>query len=136
LPIYHLAATYEVDVEKPKPPEPPPEEPKPEPKEPEAAKAPEPPPKEAPKDSTPPPPPAAAQAAAVVTAPPDNEPVDFTNSFVTGNGETFAGGVTQAGGTSTTAVYDRHAQAGGVPGGTGTAHAPPKPAGPDLSRKA
>jgi len=122
-----LASTYEIEVAKPKEPEPPPkEEPKEEPKEPEPPpKAPPP----APKEATPPPPPAAAQAGAVLTQQPDpNEPVDFTNSFVTGNGAAFAGGVTQQGGTSATAVYNRHATAQGTPGGTGTAPAPPAPA--------
>jgi protein TonB len=122
-----LALTYDIDVEKPKPPEPPPE-PKEEPKE---EKAPPPP---APKEKAPPPPPAAAQAGAVLTQAPDDKPVDFTNSFVTGNSETYAGGVTQATGTSAAAIYDRNAQAGGVPGGTGTKPAPPAPPAPDRSR--
>ncbi len=127
-----LAATYEVEVPKEeKPPEPPPEPAKEEPKEePKAA-----PPKESPKDTAPPPPPAAAQAGAVMTQQPDpNEPVDFTNSFVSGSSATYAGGVTQTNGTSANAVYHRNAQAGGVPGGTGTAPVPPAPVGPDRSR--
>ena len=127
-----LASTIDIDVDKPKPLEPPPEVPKDEPKaEPKPVdKAPpvktnEPPPKEA----TPPPPPAAAQAGAVLTAKPDDAPVDFTNSIVVGNGESYAGGVTQAQGTSTVAVRNVNAQAGGVPGGTGTAPAPVAPPG-------
>ncbi len=128
-----LAATYEVEApkeEKPPEPEPVKEEPKDEPKL-------APPPKDTPKDTAPPPPPAAAQAGAVLTQQPDpNEPVDFTNSFVSGSSATYAGGVTQANGTNDKAVYDRHAQAGGVPGGTGTAPAPPAPVGPDRSRNA
>jgi protein TonB len=124
-----LASTYDIDVEKPKPPEPPPEIKEP----PKEEKAP-PPPVAAPKDKAPPPPPAAAQAGAVLTQKPDDTPVDFTNSIVTGNAETYAGGVTQATGTSTSAVYDRNAQAGGVPGGTGTKPAPPAPTTPDRSR--
>jgi protein TonB len=128
-----LASTYEIDVAKPKEPEPPPPEEvkKDEPK--EEPKAPPPP---APKENAPPPPPpAAAQAGAVLTKEPDpNEPVDFTNTFVSGSGATFAGGVTQAGGTSTQAVYNRNATAQGVPGGTGTAPAPPAPPAPDRSR--
>ena len=71
----------------------------------------------------------------MLTQQPDNGPVDFTNTFVTGAGDSYAGGVTQATGTSTTAVYDRHAQAGGVPGGTGTKPAPPAPPSVDRSRK-
>jgi len=117
-----LAATYDVEIEKPKPPEPPPpEETKVE------EKAPPPPPRAAapqPKDA-PPPPPAAAQAGKVLTQEPDpNTPVDFTNSFVVGSGDSYAGGVTQTNGTSSAAVYNRAAQAGGVPGGTGTKVAP------------
>ncbi len=88
----------------------------------------------APKEKAPPPPPSAAQAGAVLTAKPDDTPVDFTNSFVTGNAETYAGGVTQTTGTSAAAVYDRNAQAGGVPGGTGTKPAPAAPAAPDRTR--
>jgi protein TonB len=126
-----LAATYDIDVEKPKPPEPAPEPPK---EEPPVEKAPPPPP--AAKAAAPPPPPAAAQAGAVLTQAPDDTPVDFTNSFVTGNSEQYAGGVTQATGTSAVAVRDRNAQAGGVPGGTGTKPAPPAPVAQDLSRQA
>jgi periplasmic protein TonB len=120
-----LAMTYDIDV--PKPP-PPPETPAPEPPKPEE-KAPPP----APKDKAPPPPPAAAQAGKVLTQEPDDTPVDFTNSFVTGTADTYAGGVTQATGTSAKAVYDRSAQVGGVPGGTGAKPAPPAP-GVDRSR--
>jgi len=113
-----------IDVETLKPPEPPPPPP-PEPDPPkEVVKAPPP----APKDAPPPPPPAAAQAGRVLTQEPDpNEPVDLTNSFVQGNATTYAGGVTQAGGTSNTAVYNPNARATGVPGGTGAPQAPPAP---------
>jgi protein TonB len=131
-----LAATYEIEtLKEEKPPEPPPEPPKEEPK--EEVKAPPPAAKEAPKETAPPPPPAAAQAGAVLTQQPDpNEPVDLTNSFISGSSASFAGGVTQAGGTGTQAVYDRNARAGGVPGGTGTAAAPVVAAtGPDRSRR-
>jgi protein TonB len=123
-----LAGSYDIEVDKPKPPEPPPEPPK------EEAKAPPPPPAPAPKEKEPPPPPAAAQAGAVLTQAPDDKPVDFTNTIVTGNADTYAGGVTQATGTSKSAVYDRNAQADGVPGGTGTKPAPPAPPAPDRSR--
>jgi protein TonB len=118
----HLAATYDIEVDKPKPAAPP--APKEEPK--DEPKPPPPPPKAAPE--TPPPPPAPAMAGKVITAAPDpNVPVDFTNTFVVGNGDTYAGGVTQATGTSTTAVRDLNAQPGGVPGGTGTKPAPAAP---------
>ncbi len=123
-----LASTYDIEVEKPKPVETPPE-PKEEPKEEKA------PPPRAPKDTAPPPPPAAAQAGKVMTQAPDDQPVDFTNSFVTGNAETYAGGVTQTNGTSATAVRNLNAQAGGVPGGTGTKPAPPGPAVADRSHR-
>ena len=114
-----LASTYDVDVEKPKEPEPPPPEPPKE--EPKAEKAPPPP---APKQAAPPPPPpAAAQAGKVMTQEPDDTPVDFTNTFVTGTGETYAGGVTQATGTSwrDRGVQPRNsAKARRAPNGTGT----------------
>lgn len=118
----HLAATLDIEVEKLKPVAPlpePKEEPKEEPK-------PPPPPKAAPE--TPPPPPAPAVAGKVITAEPDpNVPVDFTNTFVVGNGDTYAGGVTQSTGTSTSAVRSLNAQPGGVAGGTGTRPAPAVP---------
>jgi protein TonB len=131
-----LWESYDIEmvkaVEPPPPPAPPPEEAKEEPK----AAAPPPPTRV--KDEPPPPPPAAAQASAVLTKEPDsNEPVDLTgNTFVNGTAETYAGGVTEQGGTSDKAVYDRNARAGGVPGGHGTgAVAAPAPA-PDRSRQA
>lgn len=145
-----LGTTYDIEVEKEPPPPPPPEPPKEEPepeKEPEPPKpveAPKPPPKPTPK---PPakaaapkeePAPAAAQAGKVLTQEADpDEPVDLTGEgFVTGNAETFAGGVTAAGGTSKTAVYDPNARPDGVPGGKGKAPAPPVNPGPDRSRPA
>jgi len=117
-----------IDIEPVKQEEPPPP-PAPEP--PKEEVKPEPQPvvqKEQPKDE-PPPPPAAAEAAKVLTQEPAKEdPLDFTgNTFVTGSGSTYAGGVTQAGGTSKTAVYNPAAVATGVPGGTGTAPAPAAP---------
>jgi len=116
-----LAQTYEVDVVKPveKPEEPPP--PPPEEKEPPKLV------KEAPKDEPPPPPPAAADAAKVLMAEPaKDEPVDLTgNTFLAGNADTAVGGVTQIGGTAKTATNNLAAVATGVPGGTGTAAAPP-----------
>lgn len=125
-------APYEMDVmkEAPPPPPPPEEEPKPEPPHDD--------PKPVVKESAPPPEPAVAQpaeAAKVLTAEPNpNEgPVDLTNTFVTGSGSTYAGGTTSANGTSKTAVYNPAAAPTGVPGGTGTASAPP-PRRDDKSR--
>ena len=124
-----------IEVELAPPPEPPPakeepkEEPKPEPPKeiPKDMKAPE-----APKDA---PVAAAAQAAAVMTSEtkPD-EPVDLTNSFVTGSGTSYAGGTTMAAGTGTAAVRAPTAAVTGTPGGTG--NGPPAQVGPDRSRNA
>ena len=77
----------------------------------------------------------AAQAGTVLTADPDpNAPVDLTGGFVSGSGTSYAGGVTQAGGTGKSAVYAPAARATGTPGGTGQpATSPP---GPDRSRGA
>jgi len=144
-----LATVYNIEVEKEPPPPPPPEPPK---EEPEPAKEPEPPkPVEAPKPPPTPrsqpaaksapkeePAPAAAQAGKVLTQEADpNEPVDLTGQgFVTGTSESFAGGVTAAGGTSKTAVYDPNARPDGVVGGKGKAPALPASPGPDRSRPA
>ncbi|HEY0468692.1 MAG TPA: energy transducer TonB [Polyangiaceae bacterium] len=125
----------QVDIDLTEPPPPPPEpipEPEPEPQ------APPPPHAAAPLPNTPaPPPPAAAEAGKVLTQDPDpNEPVDLTaDSFVNGTGDRFAGGVTNANGTSSSAVRDLRAQ----PDGVGKAPPPgpvAPPAGPDLSRAA
>ncbi len=129
-----LNVTYEIETVKepePPPPEPVKEEPKEEPK-PET-----PPPPKAPTDE-PPPPPAAAQASQVLTQEPaKDEPLDLTgNTITTGTGNQFAGGVTQAGGTSKTAVYNAAAVATGVPGGTGTAPSPATTPKVDRSRGA
>ncbi len=64
------------------------------------------------------PPPAAAQAGQVLTAAADI--VDFGDTFVAGKGASYAGGVTQAGGTATHAMRNAAARAGGVEGGIGT----------------
>lgn len=123
----------QVDVDLTPPPPPPPPEPVPE------AEPPPPPPPHAapPPPNTPaPPPPAAAEAAKVLTQDPDpDEPVNMTDSIVSGTGNRFAGGVTAADGTSNSAVRDQRAQADGV------GKAPPPgpvapPPGPDLSRAA
>jgi protein TonB len=132
----HLWTVYDVEVvqpEKPAQPEPPKEEPKDE--APPPAPAPRAP--SAPKAPANAPPPAAAQAGKVLTAAPDpNEPVDLTGQgFVTGNAETYAGGVTAANGTATTAVRDQGARGDGVGAGKGTTPAA-LPAGPDRSRPA
>jgi protein TonB len=134
-----IMETYEVDLLKPEPLPPPPAVPPPPPPKEEE------PPKEAPRilvkeaklNEPPPPSAAAAKASAILTQAPDpNEPVDLTNSFVTGNADTYAGGVTQATGTSNSAVYGVHNVApGGVPGGTGRAAGVPGN-GPDRSRPA
>ncbi len=58
---------------------------------------------------------AAAQTAAVLTRQVDpNEPVDLTNTFVTGGASSYAGGVSERGGTSAIAVRDANARAFGV----------------------
>lgn len=142
-----LATTYDLEVDK-TPPPPPPEPPKEE--EPEPPKEPDPPtpaPKPAPtpkaesrpaKAAPSEPAPAAAQAGKILAQEPDpNEPVDLTGQgFVSGNAETFAGGVTAASGTSKTAVRDPNARPDGVEGGKGTGPAKPAVVGPDRSRPA
>jgi len=130
--LQRVHANIQVALEPEPEPEPPPEEPKPE-APPELA--PKPPPKApTPKQPTPtpePPAPAAAQAGRVLMAEPDpDEPVDLTGTtFVQGNADSYAGGVTASNGTAAHAVRAPTARAEGVPGGTGTAAA-----GPDRSR--
>ncbi len=132
-----LWATYDIDVAKPPPePDPPPPAPEPPKEEPKVVLAPAPPSAHPPpKEEAPAA--AAAQASAVLTKAADpDEPVDLTG-FVTGNAAAYAGGVTEQGGTSDTAVYDRNARKGGIPGGHGTATAAaPPPPGPDRSKPA
>ena len=131
-----LWSMYDVDLVK-VPDEPPPPAPRPEP---EKDETPPPPVAPAPKDQTqpkdevpPPPAPAPAQAGQVLAS---DDPVDFTgDGFTQGNAAAYAGGVTHAQGTSTTAVRNVAAKPGGVPGGTGTAPAPAAPA-VDRSRAA
>jgi protein TonB len=120
------------EPEPPPPPEPEPEPPPPAPP-PPAAPPPEPPPP-APKEPEPPAP-EAAQAGQVLAAEPDpNEPLDLTgNTFVQGTADYYAGGVTASHGTSSQAVRNRLARAGGTPGGTGRAAAA-APSAVDLSR--
>jgi periplasmic protein TonB len=128
----YFSRLYDIEmVNAPPPPPPPPEEPPPEPEAPKpvaAAKAPH---------EQHEPAPAPAQAGKILTQEPDPDaPVDLTGQgFVTGNAESYAGGVTASTGTSKTAVRNLNATPGGAPGGTGTK---PGPAvtGPDLSRPA
>jgi len=87
------------------------------------------------------PPPPAAQAGKVLTARSDPDaPVDLTgDGFVTGDAESFVGGVTAAAGTGTVATNNAAASTSGKPGGTGTGAAVKvvaKPTGPDKSRAA
>lgn len=80
--------------------------------------------------------PAAAQAGKVLTQdPPPDQPVDMTDQgFVSGNGDSFAGGQTAADGTSKTAVGSLAARrAGQRPPPPPRPTAPPPP---DLSRPA
>jgi protein TonB len=117
------------------PPPPPPErtaepEAKPEPAPPAVVKA-------APRETAPTPPaPAPAQAAKVLTQEPDpNQPVDLTgDTIVTGNADSYAGGVTASNGTGTRAV--RSVAAGSTGTGAAPPPPPPPPPGPDRSRKA
>lgn len=120
-----ISQLIDVELPEPPPPEPPPPEPAAEPEPPKAAP---PPPARvrAPVAKREAPPPAAAEAGKVVTAP--SNVVDFGDTFVAGAGTSYAGGVTEAGGTAKHAVTDTRARAGGVEGGTGTR------VGADLSR--
>jgi len=126
------APPQEIDVvvDEPPPPPPPPEaEAKPE-QAPAPVKAP-------PHEATPTPPaPAPAQAAKVLTQEPDpNEPVDLTgDTIVTGNADSYAGGITASNGTGTKAVRGL-ASAKGAAAEAAPAPPPPPP-GPDRSRKA
>jgi periplasmic protein TonB len=120
----------EVDVDMAEPDKPPEPEPEPEPEvreQPVVQRAPEP--------QAPPPPeppaPAAAQAGEALTAEPDpDEPVDMTNTIVTGPGTRYAGGITTDEGTSQTAVRDTRARGDGPKDGTGKLAGPPPPPPP------
>lgn len=119
-----LRAEIDIETERLPPPPPPAPEPEPEPTPPPEPRA-APPPKA---PSTPAaPPPAPAEAGKVLTQEPDpDEPVDLTDQgFVTGNAEQYRGGITSSTGTSKQAVHSIAATPTGVPGGTGTAPAPP-----------
>lgn len=127
----YLSKFYDIEMINPPPPPPPPEEKPPEEEAPKPVAA-----IKAPSRERDAPPPAPAQAGKILTQEPDpNEPVDLTGQgFVTGNAETYAGGVTASTGTSKTAVRNLDAVVGGVPGGTGTKVT--ASSGPDLSRAA
>jgi protein TonB len=133
-----LRRTIEIKLNAEPEPEPPPPEPTPEPEPPKVEAKPPPAPVKAPPRPAaappPPPAPAAAQAGKVITAAPDpDEPLDLTgNTFVQGNADAYAGGITASKGTSTEAVRSTRAHAEGVPGGAGTA----APSGVDRSRSA
>jgi len=126
----YLARIYDIELVPPPPPPPPPpaEEPPPEPKAPPPTPAAKPVAREEAR-------PAPAQAGKILTQEPTpDEPVDLTGmGFVTGNADSYAGGVTSSTGTSAKAVHNLNAAPGGVPGGTGTAPAAPPP---DISRPA
>ena len=134
--VIHDRLKSEIDLDSEKPPPPPPPPPPPEPEPPPQKEAP--PPPRAAANEPPPPPPAPAQAGKVLTQEPDpDEPVDLTgDGFVSGNADRFAGGITHAAGTATTAVRSTAATPSGVPGGRGTAPAPPPPPAEDRSRPA
>jgi protein TonB len=126
--IERLGATYDINMEQAKPPPPQVEE-EPEEKPPEAVQPQEPAPVRESDNPYDDPPPAAAEAGKLLTAEPDpNEPVNLTDQgFVTGTGDSYAGGTTASTGTSKKAVHNPNAKGGGKPGGTGTAKAPPAP---------
>jgi protein TonB len=123
----YLSRFYDIEMVNPPPPPPPEEKPAEEEANPVVVAP------KAPSREREAPPPAPAQAGKILTQEPDpNEPVDLTGQgFVTGNAESYAGGVTANTGTSAKAVRDLNANVGGVPGGTGTK---PVVSGPDLSR--
>jgi len=75
--------------------------------------------------------PAAGKAAQVLAQEPEDEVLDFGDAIIQGDAAQFAGGVTEAGGTSANVVRDTRARAGGVEAGTGT-----NTSGLDHSRKA
>jgi protein TonB len=115
-----------IELEEPPPPPPPPPpavpEPEPPPPPPKVSAKPPPEPTPVPPPAAPPPAaaPAAAQAAQVLTQEPKDEVLDFGETIVQGDSAAYAGGVTEAGGTSSKAVRDARARAGGIEGGTGT----------------
>lgn len=63
--------------------------------------------------------PEAAQGGQLSTQAPTPEMLDFGDTFVTADGPTHLGGITESGGTSHDAVRDSRARAGGIEGGSG-----------------
>lgn len=126
-----LRATLNVQVVRPPPPPPAAKAPAPEPQPP----PPPPPERKAPAPHHPAAPvPAAAQAGKILARKPS--PLDLTGQgFVTGNADSYAGGVTSSGGTSKTAVTNPNARGAGSPG-TGVAPQAAAAPAPDLSRAA
>ncbi len=123
-----LTQTIDIVPEKVDPPPPPPPEQK------DDSPPPPPPPTPEAKD-TPPPPPAPAEAGKILAANPDNQaPLDLTNTFVQGTGDSYAGGVTQATGTSKVAVHTQAVSPRGVPGGRGPVRPQQAVAAANLSR--
>lgn len=127
-PVRAAPAAQEIDVVRDEPPPAPPPT-----AEPEAKPEPPPPPRPTPREA-PPPAPAPAQAGKVLTQEPNpNEPVDLTgNTIISGNADSYAGGITAANGTSPTAVRGL-ANPNGTAGSQPIARTPP---GPDRSRRA
>jgi protein TonB len=132
-----LWTTHDIEIIKPAAPEPDkkPEEPKQQPAEEQVAK----PLPQAPA-APPPEPPPAAQAGKLLTAPEDpDQPLDLTgNGFVTGEADSYIGGVTAPAATGSTATYNPAASPTGKPGGTATTAKPASPQveGPSLARAA
>lgn len=126
---------YQVDIVKDEEPPPPaPVEPEP-PKEEEAKPEPTPPTEQNVEPQ--PQPQAAAQAGKVLAAEPAaDEPLDMTNVFVQGTGDTYTGGTTSAAGTGTTAVRGPAAATGGSATGTGAGNVAAAPPAVDKSRRA
>lgn len=127
-------APQEIEIVAPEaPPPPPPPPPAPEPEASEAKSEPPPAPHPAPHEPTPPP--APAQAGKVLTQEPDpNEPVDLTgNTIISGNADSFAGGVTAANGTSKIAVRGLTSPTG-APAAQNAAPVAVVAPGPDRSR--
>ena len=102
-------------AQEPEPPPPPKISVKPAPV-PESAPRPEPAPEARPPAAAP----AEAQAAQVLAQEPDDAVLDFGDTIVQGEAAAYAGGVTEAGGSSINAVRDTRARAGGIEGGTGS----------------
>lgn len=142
--IDELTTSYQVELEEPdateiEKPEPELDEPEPEPLAPieTPPDAQVPPPAEAVSDAEPAPP-AAAEAGEVLTSEPDPaEPLDLTDqSFISGSGTRFAGGVTAGAGTSKKAVRHATARADGVVGSRGKSEGTGTPAPVDRSKPA